>query len=201
MLNENHSYRRTCERLGSRDCRSGLAAPQRDSAGLGDPGALATGAGLLSLIVAGFLLALGGQLMLARRPYELATESLRQARIDLALQEPLEALSVLVEWPDPFRIIPEICVLRLTATTSAGRAVVSEIPRSRVSLSIPVTAPGAAGGGSREYTLAWQSFIEGSTSADSRAVIARIGTLNDWRLFDHLGVDIVVRSEKSVPRR
>ena len=51
------------------------------------------------------------------------------------------------------------------------------------------------------YTLAWQSFIEGSTSADSRAVIARIGTLNDWRLFDHLGVDIVVRSEKSVPRR
>lgn len=152
--------------------------------------------GLLSCVMAGCLLSVGGQLLLVRR---LDTETLLQARMHAALSEPIEALSVQIHGPDPFRTVPEVCVLRLIATTGAGRTVTSEIPRSRLSLSVRAAKPGTALRDSREYTVLWQSVIEGATNEESRAVTSRIHSLNDWRLFDRIDAAIVLRSEKHIP--
>jgi hypothetical protein len=155
--------------------------------------------GLLCCVVAGLLLSLGGQLLLARRAYQMAIEMSPQAKVQAALWEPVEALSIRIHGPDPFRTVPEACVLRLIATTRAGRTVTSQVPRSRLSLSIPAAELVTARRDFREYTVLWQSVIEGATNEESRAVTGRIRNLNDLLLFDRIEAAIVLRSEKRIP--
>jgi hypothetical protein len=148
--------------------------------------------------MAGCLLSLGGQLLLARRTYELTAETLPQGRLQVALLQPVEAISVQINGPDPFRTLPEECALRFIATTRAGRTVTSEISRRRLSLNIPAARPGTVRRDFREYIVLWQSVIDGATDEESRAVTARIHNLNEWRLFDRIEAAIVLRSDKRV---
>ena len=151
--------------------------------------------------VAGCLLGVGGQFMLVPPVLRPASRAEAQARLQMALQEPLEALTVQVHGPDPFRNRPDACSLRLIAVTRAGQRLISELPRAR--LLSPENdgprSPATTTRDFREYIISWQSIIEGATSQEGRAVATRIGHLNDWRRFDHFEAEIVSRAAESIP--
>ena len=153
------------------------------------------GLGLLSILAAGGLLAASGQYMIIHR----FDVSAIDAELQVALGEPLEAFTLQVQGPDPFRARPDACALRLIITSKTGQELISELPRSRLTLDIGKGVPGPAGGATREYTFAWRSVIDGVRNEQGRELAARIDILNDWRRLDRVVAEIVARAPGRVP--
>jgi hypothetical protein len=163
------------------------------------------GLGLLSLFAAGCLLAVGGQFLLSRfllgRLAGPTALSDGRTRFQMALMEPVEALVLRVHGPDPFRDRSAACSLRLIAVTRAGKKLVSEVPRSKMSLPWGVGAkvPRLPAGDVHEYVFDWRSVIEGSAGEEARELASRVAQVNDWRRFDHVDVEVVGRASGRAP--
>jgi hypothetical protein len=158
------------------------------------------GLGLLSLCAGGVLLAAGGQLLLCRLSYGPASRAEARAQVQAALMEPLEALTLRVNGPDPFRGRSGPCSLRLTAVTKAGRRLVSDIPRGRMALPWTLDAGAKpAPGGAREYVIFWQAVVDGAAGDEAREVLSRVRQINDLRYFDHVEVAVVGRDPGRAP--
>jgi hypothetical protein len=155
--------------------------------------------GLLSIFLAGCLLVVGGQYTIARKLLEPAALAGTQARMQVALGEPIDALSVRIAEPDPFRALPDAYSLRLIATTRSGQELISRLPRGRMDLRAGGPALKDAPGNFREYTVSWRSVVEGAASEEGRALASRIVTLNDWRRFDRVEAEIVSREAPGDP--
>ncbi len=155
--------------------------------------------GLLSIFLAGCVLVVGGQYTIARKLLEPAALAGTQARMQVALGEPMDALTVRIEEPDPFRARPDAFSLRLIATTKSGQELISRLPRSRMDLRGGGHALQDANGNFREYAFSWRSVVEGATSEEGRALASRIAILNDWRRFERVEAEIVSRAAPGGP--
>jgi hypothetical protein len=116
-----------------------------------------------------------------------------QAQVQSLLQAPFEALTVRVHGPDPFHEQAEACSLRLRVTTQAGSSLVTEVPAGQLR-----ALPGAASG-HQDYLLAWQSILEGPTTAQGRKVAATIARIGDWQRMSRVEADLVVRAAEEIP--
>src|SRR5262249_7207952 len=120
------------------------------------------GMGALSLLAAGFLLAVGGQYKSSVLVYYRASETEAMARARLILQEPMERINLHVTGPDPFADQPSVTALRLRVVTLTGANFDSEIPQGQIKL--PKEAPQMP----HSYYIAWQSVLGGVTSDEGR---------------------------------
>jgi hypothetical protein len=168
------------------------------------------GLGAFCILLAGCLLGVGGQYKLYRLMFHQADQATAQAaqagqvaaqaaqvaaqaRLQAALQEAFDMLTVRVYGPDPFRDQADACALQLRITTKAGHSLVSEVPQTRLK-AVPNAVPDC-----REYLLAWQSLVEGPTTPEGRAVAGRILHVGDWRRIARVEADVTAHAAQAVP--
>jgi hypothetical protein len=154
--------------------------------------------GAITLLMAGCLLAGGAQYRLVRRLSDPTQHPDALETFHRTLEEPLNAIQLLVDGPDPFGDPLDPCSLRLhvvlirtdldragTILFQPGASLSSTIPRSWMSAS-ETPRPG-----SMAYVISWQSILAGVTTAEERPLAQFLGHIADWRIVYRVEAEIV----------